>query len=131
VRKPNKISQERLYEMAKKLYLVQIMVEGYECDDGESSKPDDDGDDQDGGGEETNDDADDLDDSLERMDIEKKAGAGNQGQSRNRNNNTGMSGKQGSRASDTLGRQKANVEMKVDGDARTEGDPEVLGGSEL
>jgi hypothetical protein len=49
VRNPNKISQERLYEMAKKLYLVQIMVEGYECDDGESSKPDDDGDDQDGG----------------------------------------------------------------------------------
>jgi hypothetical protein len=93
VRNPNKISQERLYEMAKKLYLVQIMVEGCECDDGESSKPDDDGDDQDGGGEETNDDADDLDDSLERMDIEKKAGAGNQGQSRNRNNNTGMSGK--------------------------------------
>jgi hypothetical protein len=81
VRSPTKIPHERLYEMAKKLYLVQIMVEGYECDDEESSKPYDDGDEHDGGGEEPNDnDADDLDDSPKRMDTEKNAGEGNQGQ---------------------------------------------------
>jgi hypothetical protein len=107
--------------MAENLYLVQIMVEGYECDDGGSSKPDDDGDDQDGGGEETNDDDvdGDLDDSSERMVTEKKVDAGNQGQSGNRNNNIGMLGKQGSGASDILDRQKADVEMRVDGDAGT------------
>jgi hypothetical protein len=78
VRSPTKIPQKRLYEMAKKIYLVQIMVEGYECDNEKSSKPDDDGDEHDRGGEESNDD-DDLDDSPERMDTEKNVGEGNQG----------------------------------------------------
>jgi hypothetical protein len=75
VRDPTKIPYERFYVMAKKLYLVLITVEGYDSEDGESSRPDEDGDDHSKGDDEiSDDDADDLDDIPKDMDTERGAG---------------------------------------------------------
>jgi hypothetical protein len=64
---PSKIPRERLFELAKKLYLVTIKVDGYEqgSDDGDDSDGDDGPkrDDDEG----NFDDCDDLDDETEGM----------------------------------------------------------------
>jgi hypothetical protein len=71
-RNPSKILAERLFELYKKLYLVDIKVEGFEqrSEDGEGSDKDDDskGDDDHG----NFDDCDDLTDEPENMETDKK-----------------------------------------------------------
>jgi hypothetical protein len=69
-RNPRRIPQERLFEMAKKLYLVSILVEGLEQGEGSGHEGDSDDDDTN-----NNDGADDLDDLPDIMDTDKKAGS--------------------------------------------------------
>jgi hypothetical protein len=71
-RNPRKIPQERLFEMNKKLYLINILVEGFEAE--KKFKPGEkDDDDPDGGEDDINDDeTDDVDDNPKEMDTHKK-----------------------------------------------------------
>jgi hypothetical protein len=71
-RNPRKIPQERLLEMNKKLYLINIMVEGFEAE--KNFKPgEEDGDDPYGGEDDINDDeTSDLYGNPEDMDTDKK-----------------------------------------------------------
>jgi hypothetical protein len=71
-RNPSKIPRERLFELAKKLYLVTIKVEGFE--QGSDGGDEFDGDDEPRGNddEENFDDCDDLDDKPEGKDTDKK-----------------------------------------------------------
>jgi hypothetical protein len=55
-RNPSKISRERLFEMEKKLYLVSIVVEGFEQMENEKNGVEDD-DDEDKDDKELNDDS--------------------------------------------------------------------------
>jgi hypothetical protein len=73
-RDPMSIPHVRLYEMAKKLYMINIQVEGYERHErGDGDTSDGDQDDQDGGGDDVNDDdADGLDDEPDTMDTKKE-----------------------------------------------------------
>jgi hypothetical protein len=71
-RNPRKIPQERLFEMNKKLYLINILAEGFEAEKNFKSGEKDD-DDPDGGEDDNNDDeTDDVDDNPKEMDTHKK-----------------------------------------------------------
>jgi hypothetical protein len=76
-----RIPQERLFEMAKKLYLVSILVEDFEQGGRSDQGGDSDGDyldDNDGAGDAGNNDGDDdnlLDGIHENMDADKNAGS--------------------------------------------------------
>jgi hypothetical protein len=72
-RNPTKIPRERLFELAKKLYLINILEEGYEKRQG-SDAGGDDGDDQDEDDKgEDFDDCDDLDDIPKNMETDRVA----------------------------------------------------------
>jgi hypothetical protein len=75
-RNPSKIPPKRLFEMHMKLYLFNIMVEGFEYNGDDKPKMDDDDDqggDEDGGNDDDDDDYDDLDDNSKNLDAHKKA----------------------------------------------------------
>jgi hypothetical protein len=73
-RNPSKISRERLFEMEKKLYLVSIVVEGFEQMENEKNEVEDD-DDKDKDDKELNDDeCDDLDDIPKSMKTDRRGG---------------------------------------------------------
>jgi hypothetical protein len=70
---PSKIPRERLFEMAKKLYMINITVEGYDLESsaaGGESDNDSDGND----GEDNDDDFDDLEEETKDMETNKSLG---------------------------------------------------------